>query len=87
MKTIDFMVGMRFSTEESKKNAADRGHWSGEATRLRGINDQTRVDIRIGDEAVAKQGSQVARERPIWMVESTIGHDGASVIYDFWNSC
>jgi len=54
----------------------DRGNWSGEATRLRGINDQTRVDIRIGDAAVAKPAE--ARERPIWMVESTIGH-GESV--------
>ena len=58
----------------------DRGIWSGEATRLRGINDQTRVDIRIGDAAVAKQGMQTARERPIWMVESTIGNPGESVM-------
>lgn len=46
--------------------------WSGEATRNRGGfgNEEARVDIRIGEEdqtdAVAK------KERPIWMVESTV---------------
>jgi hypothetical protein len=45
--------------------------WSGEATRLKG-NEQTRIDITIGDEAANKPREE-KKERPVWMMESTIG--------------
>jgi len=48
-----------------------RGNWSGEATRLKG-NEQTRIDITIGDES-ANKPKEEKKERPIWMQESTIG--------------
>jgi hypothetical protein len=64
---------------DSRSSRNDQGIWSGEATRLRGINDTTRVDIRIGDAATAKPATQ-EKSRPIWMVESSIGHSATDVL-------
>jgi transcription initiation factor TFIIE subunit alpha len=46
------------------------GMWSGEATRMRGLNDQ-RIDFKIGDSDTPKR--EEGKERPVWMFESTIG--------------
>ncbi len=54
------------------------GMWSGEATRSSGGNDQTRIDITIGDDAANKPKHE-KKERPVWMMESTIGDYGSSV--------
>ncbi|XP_073951881.1 general transcription factor IIE subunit 1-like [Choristoneura fumiferana] len=46
--------------------------WSGEATRSQGLAvEETRVDITIGEGDAAATG-QARKERPVWMVESTI---------------
>ncbi|CAK1553655.1 unnamed protein product [Leptosia nina] len=47
--------------------------WSGEATRNQGIAvEETRVDITIGDADNAVDPTALRKERPVWMVESTI---------------
>jgi len=55
------------------------GMWSGEATRMRGLNDQTRIDFKIGEADNPKRGEE-AKERPVWMFESTIGEQRDSSI-------
>lgn len=50
--------------------------WSGEATRRGGFaTEETRVDINISGSAAAAGASQDGsqrKERPVWMVESTV---------------
>ncbi|KAG7299410.1 hypothetical protein JYU34_016362 [Plutella xylostella] len=47
--------------------------WSGEATRSQGLAvEETRVDISIGEEDAGADASKLRKERPVWMVESTI---------------
>jgi len=62
-----------------RSNQGDKnlGTWSGEATRSRGFNDQTHIDIKIGDEI--NKPREEKKERPIWMQESTIGNSSATV--------
>ncbi|XP_046393880.1 general transcription factor IIE subunit 1 isoform X2 [Ischnura elegans] len=51
------------------------GPWSGDATRGGGFQvEETRVDVTIGDESADNVGA-ARKERPIWMVESTIISD------------
>lgn len=46
-------------------------HWSGEATRGQGFAVQeTRVDVTIGE--ADRSAEEVRKERPVWMVESTV---------------
>ncbi|XP_063532134.1 general transcription factor IIE subunit 1 [Cydia strobilella] len=45
--------------------------WSGEATRSGGLAvEETRVDVTIGE---AARAAPARKERPVWMVESTVG--------------
>lgn len=47
--------------------------WSGEATRNQGmLVEETRVDVTIGEADNANDTSALRKERPVWMVESTI---------------
>ncbi|XP_068630351.1 general transcription factor IIE subunit 1 [Battus philenor] len=47
--------------------------WSGEATRNQGLAvEETRVDVTIGETDAAADANALRKERPIWMVESTI---------------
>ncbi|XP_026328808.1 general transcription factor IIE subunit 1 [Hyposmocoma kahamanoa] len=47
--------------------------WSGEATRNLGLAvEETRVDVTIGEADNAVDASAQRKERPVWMVESTI---------------
>ncbi|KAJ2946931.1 hypothetical protein O0L34_g16274 [Tuta absoluta] len=47
--------------------------WSGEATRSQGIAvEETRVDVTIGEADANADGAAQRKERPVWMVESTI---------------
>ena len=55
---------------KSSRPAGDQ-QWSGEATRGGGFRDEARVDVTIGDNAGPKTG-EGRKERPIWMVESTV---------------
>ncbi|CAH4018628.1 general transcription factor IIE subunit 1 [Pieris brassicae] len=53
--------------------------WSGEATRSQGLAvEETRVDITIGDTDNAMDASALRKERPVWMVESTIAANDQS---------
>lgn len=56
-------------------------HWSGEATRTSGFAvEDTRVDVTIGDESPDDNAANHRKERPIWMMESTIiNADGSQV--------
>ncbi|XP_014473955.1 PREDICTED: general transcription factor IIE subunit 1 isoform X2 [Dinoponera quadriceps] len=48
-------------------------HWSGEATRTTGFMvEDTRVDVTIGDESPDDNAANHRKERPIWMMESTV---------------
>lgn len=64
---------IRGNNKALSRNVANNGteQWSGEATRNQGfVVEETRVDVTIGD---ANQSEAVkAKERPIWMTESTI---------------
>ncbi|XP_071455333.1 general transcription factor IIE subunit 1 [Hetaerina americana] len=52
------------------------GPWSGDATRGGGFQvEETRVDVTIGDDNTADTAAAARKERPIWMVESTIISD------------
>lgn len=47
--------------------------WSGEATRNQGmVVEETRVDVTIGEADNAADNALQRKERPVWMVESTI---------------
>ncbi|KAL6260587.1 general transcription factor IIE subunit 1 [Pogonomyrmex barbatus] len=47
--------------------------WSGEATRMSGFMvEDTRVDVTIGDESPDDNAANHRKERPIWMMESTV---------------
>ncbi|XP_012286562.1 general transcription factor IIE subunit 1 [Orussus abietinus] len=47
--------------------------WSGEATRSSGFMvEDTRVDVTIGDESANDNALNRRKERPIWMMESTV---------------
>ncbi|KAG7199065.1 hypothetical protein KM043_017967 [Ampulex compressa] len=47
--------------------------WSGEATRSSGFMvEDTRVDVTIGDESADDNAANRRKERPIWMMESTV---------------
>lgn len=50
----------------------DKGVWSGDATRHRDYNLDQDVTVNIGDETQAVASAQTKKERPIWMVESTV---------------
>ncbi|XP_043225901.1 general transcription factor IIE subunit 1-like isoform X4 [Amphibalanus amphitrite] len=47
------------------------GIWSGEATRNAGFNDETTVNINMEEEGAAAPES-TRKERPVWMMESTV---------------
>ncbi|XP_014239142.1 general transcription factor IIE subunit 1 [Trichogramma pretiosum] len=61
---------------DNKKPNNNRGpldQWSGEATRSSGFAvEDTRVDVLIGDEIVDNNKSNQRKERPIWLMESTV---------------
>lgn len=62
-------------------------NWSGEATRSQGFAvEETRVDVTIGDENAADNANAAVRkERPIWMMESTVvSNEKTSVCYFFF---
>jgi len=56
----------------NRDGRSDRiGIWSGEATRASGGVDQTRIDITIGEDS--SKPKEEKKERPVWLMESTIG--------------
>ncbi|KAK0086271.1 hypothetical protein PV325_003470 [Microctonus aethiopoides] len=67
---------------DSRKVGGLRGpneQWSGEATRSSGFAvEDTRVDVTIGDE-ITDDSATRRKERPIWMMESTVMNDNSEV--------
>lgn len=77
-----------FNSIDTRKPSGLRApneQWSGEATRMSGFMvEDTRVDVTIGDESPDDNASNHRKERPIWMMESTIiGSDGSQVFSSF----
>ncbi|XP_044727121.1 general transcription factor IIE subunit 1 isoform X2 [Chrysoperla carnea] len=69
---------------DNKKNSLLRPPgeaWSGEATRSQGFAvEETRVDVTIGDDNITQNNETQRKERPIWMVESTVITNDSSQI-------
>ncbi|XP_047527306.1 general transcription factor IIE subunit 1 [Vanessa atalanta] len=64
---------IRGLTSKQFGNRPSGEQWSGEATRNQGLAvEETRVDVTIGDADAAADPSTLRKERPVWMVESTI---------------
>lgn len=56
--------------------------WSGEATRNQGmLVEETRVDISIGDNDNANDATSARKERPVWMMESTIHNEQSDSVH------
>ncbi|KAJ0179950.1 hypothetical protein K1T71_004541 [Dendrolimus kikuchii] len=65
----------------NKQQASKLGNeqWSGEATRNHGlVVEETRVDVTIGEADDAADAALHRKERPVWMVESTISANDQS---------
>lgn len=57
----------------SRPRALDGLAWSGEATRGQGFTvEEARVDVTIGEDSTTSD-APARKERPIWMMESTVG--------------
>ncbi|KYN05787.1 PREDICTED: general transcription factor IIE subunit 1 [Cyphomyrmex costatus] len=70
---IDINTIRGVDTRKPSSLRAPSEQWSGEATRMTGfIVEDTRVDVTIGDESPDDNASNHRKERPIWMMESTI---------------
>ncbi|XP_034824186.1 general transcription factor IIE subunit 1 isoform X2 [Maniola hyperantus] len=64
---------IRGLTSKQLANRPSGEQWSGEATRSQGLAvEETRVDVTIGDADHATDAAATRKERPVWMVESTI---------------
>ncbi|XP_045764636.1 general transcription factor IIE subunit 1 [Maniola jurtina] len=64
---------IRGLTSKQLANRPSGEQWSGEATRSQGLAvEETRVDVTIGDADHAADAAATRKERPVWMVESTI---------------
>lgn len=69
----DLRGDSKFRPNQGNKLLDKHGPWSGDATRNRDYNLDQDVTVNFGEEGQATGGgTQVRKERPIWMVESTI---------------
>lgn len=82
---IIIIIFNSIDTRKPSSLRAPNEQWSGEATRMSGFMvEDTRVDVTIGDESPDDNTSNHRKERPIWMMESTIiGSDGSQVFSSF----
>lgn len=70
---VDINTIKGIDTRKPSSLRAPGEQWSGEATRSSGFMvEDTRVDVTIGDEAADDNAANRRKERPIWMMESTI---------------
>ncbi|XP_045446212.1 general transcription factor IIE subunit 1 [Melitaea cinxia] len=64
---------IRGLTSKQQTNRPGGEQWSGEATRNQGLAvEETQVDVIIGDTDTTADTAAQRKERPVWMVESTI---------------
>ncbi|XP_050464749.1 general transcription factor IIE subunit 1 isoform X1 [Cataglyphis hispanica] len=70
---VDINIIRGTDTRKPSSLRAPSEQWSGEATRTSGFMvEETRVDITIGDESPDDNAANHRKERPIWMMESTV---------------
>ncbi|CAK9817319.1 General transcription factor IIE subunit 1 [Anthophora plagiata] len=70
---VDINTIKGIDTRKSSSLRAPGEQWSGEATRSSGfVVEDTRVDVTIGDDSVDDNAANKRKERPIWMMESTV---------------
>lgn len=76
---VDINIIRGIDTRKPSSLRAPSEQWSGEATRGSGFMvEETRVDVTIGDESPDDNAANHRKERPIWMLESTvINSDGS----------
>lgn len=68
-----FFLFFSIDTRKPSHLRAPNEQWSGEATRTSGFMvEDTRVDVTIGDESSEDNAANRRKERPIWMMESTV---------------
>ncbi|XP_054014940.1 general transcription factor IIE subunit 1 [Hylaeus anthracinus] len=70
---VDINTIRGIDTRKPSSLRAPGEQWSGEATRSAGFMvEDTRVDVTIGDESADDNATNRRKERPIWMMESTV---------------
>ncbi|XP_012216182.2 general transcription factor IIE subunit 1 [Linepithema humile] len=70
---VDINIIRGIDTRKPSSLRAPSEQWSGEATRMSGFMvEDTRVDVTIGDESPDDNIANHRKERPIWMIESTV---------------
>ncbi|XP_053981199.1 general transcription factor IIE subunit 1 [Hylaeus volcanicus] len=70
---VDINTIRGIDTRKPSSLRAPGEQWSGEATRSAGFMvEDTRVDVTIGDESADDNAANRRKERPIWMMESTV---------------
>ncbi|EZA59120.1 hypothetical protein DMN91_008408 [Ooceraea biroi] len=70
---VDINTIRGIDTRKPSSLRAPNEQWSGEATRMSGFMvEDTRVDVTIGNESLDDNAANHRKERPIWMMESTI---------------
>ncbi|XP_034934737.1 general transcription factor IIE subunit 1 isoform X2 [Chelonus insularis] len=76
---VDINTIRGLDTRKPSSLRAPGEQWSGEASRTSGFAvEDTRVDVTIGDETTDDSATK-RKERPIWMLESTVINDGTDV--------
>ncbi|KAG6795961.1 general transcription factor IIE subunit 1 [Apis laboriosa] len=70
---VDINTIKGIDTRKPSSLRAPGEQWSGEATRSSGFMvEDTRVDVTIGDDSIDDNVTNRRKERPIWMMESTV---------------
>ncbi|XP_060818645.1 general transcription factor IIE subunit 1 [Bombus pascuorum] len=70
---VDINTIKGIDTRKPSSLRAPGEQWSGEATRSSGFMvEDTRVDVTIGDDCIDDNAANRRKERPIWMMESTV---------------
>ncbi|CAH2075240.1 unnamed protein product, partial [Iphiclides podalirius] len=73
---------IRGLTMKQQPNRPGGEQWSGEATRSQGLAvEETRVDVTIGEADAAGDAATQRKERPVWMVESTIANEQSDSVH------
>lgn len=71
---------LSIDTRKPSSLRAPGEQWSGEATRSSGFMvEDTRVDVTIGDDSIDDNAANRRKERPIWMMESTVINSDSQV--------
>ncbi|KAK1127051.1 hypothetical protein K0M31_004660 [Melipona bicolor] len=71
---VDINTIKGIDTRKPSSLRAPGEQWSGEATRSSSgfMVEDTRVDVTIGDDSIDDNAANRRKERPIWMMESTV---------------